>query len=408
MTEFKQNLTTDQVLVCAPELDLHLSSRQEVRVQIGDRAIVGDNRILAILQVFMQPTSLKRAADQLSASVASKRDWIDLMNAILMLHRQGVLVDPGAVQPHVSGSSKGFDTALVHIAMLNDRPRTQSYLDAIREVVQPGDVVVDLGTGTGVLAIAAAQAGASRVYAIERGAIGETALLNFAANQVADRITLVRGRSTQVQLPERADVLVSEIIGTEPLGERVLEFTADAIERFLKPDARLIPAKMDLYFQPFMHPDEFRQGYFFTDPVVADWQSWYGIDFSPMLEITPLQPFTVLLKATKPRAWHPLCDPALFATLDLTTPTRSDVEWTQRFTIERPGRLDSILIYPDVHLSPTISLTRDPFQVDETSSWFTPVWMLPQSFEAQAGDQFQLTYRHPMARGTSEISVTRL
>ncbi len=407
MTEFNQNLTSDQLLVCAPDLDLHVRNRQEIFIQMREESIVGDDRVLAILQAFMKPSSLKAAAAQLNASVASKHDWIDLMNMILLLHESGVLVDPSAVQPHISGST-GFDNALIHIAMLNDRQRTQSYLDAIREVVQPGDVVVDLGTGTGVLAIAAAQAGASRVYAIERGSIGEVAQLNFSANQVDDRITLVRGRSTQVNLPERADVLVSEIIGAEPLRERILEFTADAIERFLKPDARLIPAQMNLYFQPFTHPDEFQQKYFFAEPVVDNWRSWYGIDFSAMLSVTAPQPFPIMLKATKPRAWDLLCDPALLATIDLTVQTRSDVELTQTFTIQRPGRLDSILIYPVAQLSPTVSLTRNPYEVDETSSWFTPIWMLPEPFDAQVGDQFQFTYRYPMGGGSSEISVTRL
>ena len=105
----------------------------------------------------------------------------------------------------------------MHIAMLNDRRRTASFLAAIRRVVRPGDVVVDVGTGTGVLAIAAAQAGAARVYAVEATGIGKLAEANFRANGLQDRITLVPGWSMQVTLPERADVLVSEVIGKTPL-----------------------------------------------------------------------------------------------------------------------------------------------------------------------------------------------
>jgi predicted RNA methylase len=59
----------------------------------------------------------------------------------------------------------------LHLAMLDDRNRTAAYLEAIRDGVREGDVVVDIGTGTGVLAAAAAQAGARRVYAIEVGDI---------------------------------------------------------------------------------------------------------------------------------------------------------------------------------------------------------------------------------------------
>jgi predicted RNA methylase len=53
--------------------------------------------------------------------------------------------------------------------MLRDQRRTKSFLEAVRNVVSPGDVVIDIGTGTGILAAAAAQAGARHVYAVEIG-----------------------------------------------------------------------------------------------------------------------------------------------------------------------------------------------------------------------------------------------
>jgi predicted RNA methylase len=70
-----------------------------------------------------------------------------------------------------------------------------------------------------MLAIAAACA-SSHVYAIEASGIGKLAKAIFKANGLADRITLIEGWSTQVNLPEKADVLISEIIGNEPLGEQ--------------------------------------------------------------------------------------------------------------------------------------------------------------------------------------------
>jgi predicted RNA methylase len=105
----------------------------------------------------------------------------------------------------------------LHLALLNDRRRTTSFLDTIATVVRPGDVVVDVGTGTGVLALAAARAGARHVYAIEMGGIADCAEGLFEASDASDRITLVRGRSLDVRLPERADVLVCELIGHAPL-----------------------------------------------------------------------------------------------------------------------------------------------------------------------------------------------
>ena len=89
--------------------------------------------------------------------------------------------------------------------------------------------------------MAAAPAGAKRVYAIEVRPIAEVAARFFQGSGLGDRITLIRGNSTEISLPERADVLVSEIIGNDPLAEQVLDTaTCDAVARLLKPGARLI------------------------------------------------------------------------------------------------------------------------------------------------------------------------
>src|SRR4051812_12021176 len=121
------------------------------------------------------------------------------------------------------------DVMQLHLEMLNDRTRTLSFIEAIRETVRPDDIVLDIGTGTGILAATAARAGARHVYAIEAGQIQKVARALFESNGLKDRITLIRGWSTQIELPERADVLISEVIGHEPLAEDVLETTADAI-----------------------------------------------------------------------------------------------------------------------------------------------------------------------------------
>ena len=89
--------------------------------------------------------------------------------------------------------------------MLHDDRRTGDYLAALAEAVRPGDVVLDIGTGSGVLAVAAARAGARRVYAVEASDIAEVAERVFAANGVTDTVTLVPGWSREIELPEPAD-----------------------------------------------------------------------------------------------------------------------------------------------------------------------------------------------------------
>ena len=81
---------------------------------------------------------------------------------------------------------------------------------------------------------------------------------------MADRITLIKGYSTKINLPERADVLVSEIIGDEPLEEEVLKVTMDARNRFLKPSARLLPCALQVFGLPVTIPEPVRRRFVFT------------------------------------------------------------------------------------------------------------------------------------------------
>ena len=121
------------------------------------------------------------------------------------------------------------------------------------------DVVVDIGTGTGILAIAAARAGAQHVYAIESGNIADVAQNLFEANGLADRITLIKGYSTKINLPERADVLVSEIIGDEPLEEEVLKVTMDHAEQIPQTQWRLLPCALQVFGLPVTIPEPVRR-----------------------------------------------------------------------------------------------------------------------------------------------------
>ena len=66
-----------------------------------------------------------------------------------------------------------LETVEYHRTMLADRVRMGSYLRAILKTVEPGDVVLDIGSGTGILAYFACMAGARRVYAVEQDPIVE-------------------------------------------------------------------------------------------------------------------------------------------------------------------------------------------------------------------------------------------
>ncbi len=142
-----------------------------------------------------------------------------------------------------------------HDLLLGDALRMRAYRSALAEVVHPGDVVVDLGTGTGVLARWAIEAGATRAYGVERdAALLERARAAADEAGLGDRFVPVAGLSFDVELPEPADLVVSEILGNLVDNEGCGPILADARARFLRPGGRLLPHRVERYLVPVEAP----------------------------------------------------------------------------------------------------------------------------------------------------------
>jgi protein arginine N-methyltransferase 1 len=165
-----------------------------------------------------------------------------------------------------------------HHSMLADELRTTSFLSAIDASVRPGDIVVDIGTGTGVLSVFAAKAGASRVYAIEQEPIIGVAREIAARNGLSDIITFIQGSSLEIDLPEKADVLITETIGNMALDEGIITWITDARERFLKPGGTTIPLDIDVIANLVCVPIDYE--------MIERWsQPMLGLDFAPLSRV---------------------------------------------------------------------------------------------------------------------------
>ena len=108
-------------------------------------------------------------------------------------------------------------------------------------MVRPGDTVLDVGAGSGILSMFAARAGAARVYAVERTPIAGLAEQLAAANGVADTVTVIHGDVIDIELPEPVDVIVSEWLGGFGIDEGMLAPVIAARDRWLKPGGVMIP-----------------------------------------------------------------------------------------------------------------------------------------------------------------------
>ena len=134
--------------------------------------------------------------------------------------------------------------------LTNTGTRLTQYERAIAAVVRQGDVVLDLGTGSGLLAVLACRAGARRVYAIEASDAVQIGTLITSTTEFAERIEFVHATSQKVALSEQVDVIVGDIHDTFGFQPGGLASIMDVRDRLLKPGGTLIPQATELMIAP--------------------------------------------------------------------------------------------------------------------------------------------------------------
>lgn len=155
----------------------------------------------------------------------------------------------------INGSN--FAGLEAHEEMLSDSVRVAAYHRGIQRNVQAGDVVVDLGTGTGLLAFMASRAGAKKVYAVEHSDFIQVAR-EIADHNGFTNIEFVRANSREFTPPEPVDVILHEQMGDELFNENMLENVLDLRDRVLRPGGRILPARFKLFVEPITMNDGMR------------------------------------------------------------------------------------------------------------------------------------------------------
>jgi histone-arginine methyltransferase CARM1 len=176
--------------------------------------------------------------------------------------------------------------------MLADYVRTGTYQRAILANTPDfyGKIVLDVGTGTGILSFFALQAGAAHVYAVDASNSVKIAKTLADANGYGDRITIINGKIEEISLPEQVDVIISEPIGFLLVHERMLESYVVARDRFLKPGGLMMPTTGSIVLCPISdeqcHKEQLDR--------VAFWEAkdFYGVDLSPVVEQAYLEYFS--------------------------------------------------------------------------------------------------------------------
>jgi hypothetical protein len=393
-------LNADTVLQLAPSLTIEAGETTMIRV--GEKMIAATPDVFAILGVFTHPISYSSAVERLSSGVTGTQAWIELVSNIRTLHHAGVLIGESEVRP---AAAFGYSAPQIHIAMLADQARTCAFISAIKKTVTPQDVVVDIGTGTGVLAVAAAQTGARHVYAIESSEIWRAAQQVFDANGFTDRITLIQGKSVNVELPEKATVLVAELIGNDALEERVLEVFADARKRFLVPQARLIPERVRVFGVPVTADRETLDTYTFNELALADWKKLYGVDFSSLPRALGGKPIVMSKLPQQIRNWPRLAKPVLLADVDLSGKIPPVIQQSAEVLIDENGEFNGFVVYFDLDVGAGERISTSPELATESNHWAVPIWLLRERRQVRPGDRFKVSYRYRVDSAGTNIDI---
>ena len=374
------------VLRLAPDLRLRLESTGHTLVDAPTGAVLDLGPLgLAVLARFSVPAPLGAVVDSLESD--PDIDFAPAMGVLNMLLEESALLPADSATPQVSGWANPVE----HARMLHDERRTGDYLSAVAATVRPGDVVVDIGTGSGVLAVAAARAGARRVYAVEASDIVDVAREVFVANGVDDVVTVIPGWSRHVELPERADVLVAEVIGNEPLEEEILETTLDARQRLLRPDARLVPEALTLLVRPVLVPERDVRQRALGPSALQRWHDLYGIDFSALLSAAPREPLHLPTEGEVVATWDAVGPAVPLTTIDLAAFADASVDASVQLRVDDDQEINALALTFTAELGGGVTHTLDPWQWP-ASSWATSVWMLGDPVPVPAGGALEVRY----------------
>ena len=236
--------------------------------------------------------------------------------------------------------------------MIKDRRRSGPFVEALRALIKPDTVVLEIGTAAGYFALLCARLGARRIYAVEPDNAIEVARLCAADNVGSDRITWIKGLSTDIELPERVDLVLGDLHGTLPFYNHNIESMLDARQRHLKPGGSIIPMRDVMRVVPAQAPHEYAE-------VECPWGS------NPdELDVSAGRPFVANLwwrAAKQPaNASDLLAPPATWGIIDYRAATSSKLDGTMQWTVQCAANMHGYYVWFDGELADGIGYSNAP------------------------------------------------
>ena len=264
-----------------------------------------------------------------------------------------------------------------HARLLLDESRVARYEEAINAIVKPGDVVLDIGTGSGILALLACKAGADRVYAAESLATIDIARHLRDANGLKDKVVLIKESSRSMTLPEQVDVVVTETLWNFGPGEGLLTSVIDARERFLRPGGTIIPADVTMMCAPVENPVMYS--------LLSVWaDNRFGVDLGAMRSSAANNVYNCDIGPEML-----LAGSSDLITISTLSAESSDVSAQTSFVIAKAGTMHGIGGWFRSQLSDGVTLTNQPPSV--TPSWHHAFLPAREPLELSEGSTVELS-----------------
>lgn len=292
--------------------------------------------------------------------------------------------------------NNAYGELAIHRWMLRDAVRNEGYRRAIAQVVKPGDVVLDMGAGTGILSIFAAQAGARKVFAVERTEVAGVARRMVTRNGFDDRIEVLQADLENVNLSEKVDVIISEWMGGFGVDENMLAPLIMARDRWLKPGGKIVPERVTAYIAPASVLD--------FDEAMTHWQSRpHGVDVSVIAEITTNEMFMTQTYLTPDDL---LAEAKVMWSHDAYTCTLEEAdrsfESKQTFTSQHPGAFSGFVTWFAAELCEGCTLTNAVGAPD--THWGRILFPLDHAIDVTTGTRIQAeVHCDPAGPGSCEF-----
>ncbi|XP_070690849.1 protein arginine N-methyltransferase 3 isoform X2 [Pempheris klunzingeri] len=272
----------------------------------------------------------------------------------------------------------------IHEEMLKDKVRTESYRDFMyrNPEVFRDKVVLDVGCGTGILSMFAARSGAKKVIAVDQSEIIYQAMDIVRSNQLEDKITLIKGRIEDINLPvEKVDIIISEWMGYFLLFESMLDSVLYARDLYLADNGSVYPDLCSISLVAVGDTQKHKDH-------IAFWDDVYGFNMECMKKFVVPEAVVEVVNADTL-----ISEPTVIQTIDCNRVCLSELEFSSDFCLKITNTTDctAIVGYFDIFFdkgcSNKVMFSTGP-QVTKTH-WKQTVFLLEKPFSVQTGDELR-------------------